>query len=131
MAVEITVSNAKLNEEVDFEKTDGQGTEGEYEFELLTDNAILVVDYSGGDEGAADITIPAGGDVAWQKANEEYVPLEFTVAHGEAKMVRIESAKYKDDDGNVTVEVGGDIAGNEDELEFAVANLDFGGVERA
>jgi len=124
MAEDIDVTKLNLNEAVDLEVT--SAAEDEFSFDFPHDAAVLIVNYAGADEGTADITIPAGGDVAWQKDNQEYVPLEKTISNGEAVAIILESAKYKQDNGTVTVEIGGDITGNEDELEFYVVSFPMG-----
>jgi len=133
MAEEITVSQAKLNDPQDFEWTTGTDGESEYYFELIQDNAVLIAWNDGTSDSDATIEIQPGD--YWQKGNEEYVPLEFDLdqATEDIKMVVLESAKYKDENGRVNLEVKGDAATSDDEedLHFAVVQMPLFGVSIA
>ena len=126
--IELTPIELGLNEFKDFEFTAGTDTEEEYKFEMLTDEAVLIVKAGSNDD--VDVTVK-GGDYH-QKGNQEYVPLETTVSAGESTIVGpVESAKYKTENGEVEFEI--DIDGSTDDesdVNMAVIQMPLMGVER-
>jgi len=126
--IELTPIKLGLNEFKDFEFTAGTDTEEEYKFEMLTDEAVLIVE-AGGDD---DVVVTVRGGDYYQKDNQEYVPLETTVSAGESTIVGpVESAKFKTENGEVEFEI--DIDGTDDDesdVNMAVIQMPLMGVER-
>ena len=126
------ITQLKLNEDVEVDVITETDTVGEkdYEFEAEHDLFCLIVENTATTDDV-EITIKAGD--YWQKGNEEYVPLEFTVGTTSARAVGpLESAKYLNEDGKI--EFNADMDGSTDDvddLEFVILFMPAHGVARA